>query len=61
MNILHWHWLAVLIFGLAVVVVVAPLCAVGVILLIRRAERLIYGKHEHSAEELSRRWKGDER
>lgn len=61
MSILHWHWLAVLILGLAVVVVVVPLCAVGVILLIRRAERLIYGKHEHSAEELARRWKGDER
>jgi hypothetical protein len=52
MNILHW--LALVVIGLAVV-------AVGVILLIRRAERLIYGKHEHSAEELARRWKGDER
>ena len=48
MNILHW--LAVAIIGLVLV-------AGGVILLIRRAERLIYGKHDKSAEELARRWK----
>lgn len=51
MNILHW--VALVVIGLAVV-------AGGVILLIRRAERLIYGKHDKSAEELARRWKEEQ-